>query len=176
MPKDTVPKQRSTRPATAAARSATDAPGEQLLVANYTKMDDGAREMISRLAAKYADDLPRDWVTLPADIQDAQREAGISSVESPLPGTSDEALSGAADPSKLDAALDSIADDSDDIDCALADLGDLLRVALNECGRVGEAASYVETVIRAARRYAEDISVSNMHLQRFIGVLAGKAA
>lgn len=176
MPKDTVPKQRSTRRAAAGAPIAAEAPDEQLLVANYAKMDDRAREMISRLAVTYARDFPRDWVTLPADLQTAQSEASSSSVELTPPEIGSQALGSGVDRLNLDAALDGIADDSDDIDCSLALLGDLLRVALNECERVGDAASYVETVVRAGRRYAEDISQSNMHLQRLVKVLEGSAA
>jgi hypothetical protein len=163
MPKDTVPKQRSIRLAAAVAPRVADSPDEQLLIANYAKMDDRAREMISRLAVAYARDFPRDWVTLPADLHEAQPEAGA------------QAAGGGRGTPNLDATLDGIADDSDDIDCSLSLINDLLRVALNECERAGDDASYVGTVIRAARRYTEDISESNLHLQGLVKVLDGSA-
>lgn len=160
--------------ATGSARAADLAPDEQRLVDYFRAMDDRARQMQSRLARRAAEDWPRDFITVPAELEEA-RQADTLTVAQSLSSAHDESPMASVNAPNLDDALDSIADDSDDIDCSLALLSDLLRVALNECERVGDAASYVETVIRAARRFGEDISESNMHLQRFVAVLEGKA-
>ncbi len=58
---------------------------------------------------------------------------------------------------------DGILDGLDDIDCSVGILADLLAVALQKCvdaGTVGEA----ESVLRAARRYIDDIRSTTAQL------------
>jgi hypothetical protein len=148
------------------------APDEQRLVGYFRAMDDRAREQQLRLASRVASDWPSDCAIPPAELEDVRNAKGPS-IATSHSGARDGAPNMAA--MSLDSALEGVADKSDDIDCSLSLASDLLRVALNECEKAGEAASYVDTVIRAARRYVGDISESNVALQRFVAVLEGKA-
>lgn len=64
---------------------------------------------------------------------------------------------------KVPFGTDGILDGLDDIDCSVGILADLLAVALQKCvdaGTVGEA----ESVLRAARRYIDDIRSTTAQL------------
>jgi hypothetical protein len=145
------------------------APEEIRLLQAYRESDDRARDAMLRLAVRQAEDWPRDWITLPAHLEEARQEAGASSAE--MPSRSGH---GEKPAPSLDDALDRIANESDNIDCLLGSANDLLRVALNECERAGNAACYVAVVISAARRYAADISKTNLELQHYVSVLKGE--
>jgi hypothetical protein len=151
------------------------APEEIRLLQAYRESDDRAREATLGIAVRYADDWPRDWITIPAKLEEpAQRDDAPPAGVTPRSGHGEEPAPSMSAPN-LDDALDRIAEESDSIDGIVATVNDILRVALHECERAGDEAAYVETIIRAARRYMEDIENSNTELQHYVSVLEGRS-